>query len=125
MLPHCSIALIINILPNSSGIYIKGQKRQDDKEISFHFNHYLNQINPDYQSNNSYFQTGRYFYSHTSSSVRYYGCLTFIPFSVKASITSARFSADQPVYWFKEGPAGKKAPLRANERRSLLPFPCW
>ena len=56
---------------------------------------------------------------------KFYGCLTFIPFSVKASITSARFSADQPLYWFKHGPTGAKAPLRANVRRSLLPFPCW
>ena len=55
---------------------------------------------------------------------KFYGCLTFIPFSVKASITSARFSADHPLYWFKHGPTGAKAPLRANVRRSLLPFPC-
>ena len=54
---------------------------------------------------------------------KFYGCLTFIPFSVKASITSARFSADQPLYWFKHGPTGAKAPLRANVRRSLLANP--
>lgn len=41
-----------------------------------------------------------------------YGCLTFIPISVKASITSARFSADQPLYWFRHGPTGRKALLQ-------------
>lgn len=46
--------------------------------------------------------------------VKYYGCLTFIPFSVKASINSACFSTEQLLYWFMHKPTVRKALLQTK-----------